>query len=353
MKKTIVNAFCNVVFIIICFINSSILSQTMYDPFILPDVDIGEIGSRTRVQVISPPDQEDILFLSTRGEGYLYEFIMSDSGFEPHLMGPGAEHQFIGDVCYFFGKEKANLKGDSLYPLTFKAIEGIGYVYLCGRGVVQFSEGNELLLGYQDGVEIWIQRTKDERQYVREGAAEALGWLSKTEYDIDKSIPALISMLEDSTEEVRRNAAEALGRIGDVRGIEALLNLTNKQNLENEKIRPVATQSLRLIKVKDAEDQLSKGVKTSLVTLSEFLHNDQAIVREAAAQSLSKGGINAVGFLIVGLEDDDVEVRMAVVESLGKIGDKSAIKALTKALYKEEDSQVKLLIEEAMAVIQK
>ena len=81
-------------------------------------------------------------------------------------------------------------------------------VYLCGRGTVTMPDGRTPRLGSSDNtVGTWLPRLKSEDPFDREGAAQALGWLAKTNEEKDKAVPALIEVLKD------RAMEEAVGKL--------------------------------------------------------------------------------------------------------------------------------------------
>lgn len=184
-----------------------------YNPLILTNVDIGKDTTVTRASIYMKESGGSPVVRSL-GEGDVVEIVYVEG--KPMLMwGQGAEHQFFGNVPLNFGNFRYDIvfKSDSTFPLTFKAVPGIGYVYLSGRGIVELPTGEQFRLGYEETVDVWINRLKDKRQHVKEGASEALGYLPRTDEDISSSLAVLLIALNDEAKEVRRNAAESIGRL--------------------------------------------------------------------------------------------------------------------------------------------
>ncbi|MFQ5638911.1 MAG: HEAT repeat domain-containing protein [bacterium] len=166
---------------------------------------------------------------------------------------PGAEHVYTNDTLAFnqdehreFKTQLTIIKGqltiiikkglinelnwlpgwqfdsDLSFPLTFKVLKGVGYVYMCGRGKVVSPSGEIRTLGYADKAEDWIDKLKSNDPLIREAAAQALGWLR-----YPMGVRALINGLNDPEPLVRRSAAESLGKIGALVAMPALKKASN------------------------------------------------------------------------------------------------------------------------------
>lgn len=108
-------------------------------------------------------------------------------------------------------------ESDASYPLTFKVVKGIGYVYMCGRGQVVSPTSQVQKLGRLDTAEKWLAKLNHLDALIREAAAQALGWIGNR-----KAVPALIKALSDPNPLVHRSAAESLGKLGDPSALPAL-----------------------------------------------------------------------------------------------------------------------------------
>lgn len=203
--------------------------------------------TKTRVAVRSEKEDSEWLILIDQEPAYRMFQVIRWLEVVRALSWAGAEHILLGTVS--FGG--FTFDSDPSFPLHFKLVQDVGYVYLCGRGTVTTPEGQEYSLGEVQKISDLILDLAAEDQLTREAASEALGWLAKTESEIDKAVPALIKALKDDAMEVRRNTAAALGRIGDVRAREAL-----KAALEDEDewVREVVAGAL-----KELEDPLPVG----------------------------------------------------------------------------------------------
>jgi hypothetical protein len=239
---------------------------------------------------------------------------------------------------------------DPAYPLVLKSALD-GWVVLCGRGRITLaaSPGQVFIAGSDDTVAAWLPLLKRDDQLLREGAAQALGYLAGTTDDTEKAVPALMDALKDSAWEVRRNAAEALGRIGDPRATEALARLTDPANEKDDWVRDVAEESVGLIGVKTAAPKLPN--EPALTTLTEGLKHKWPLVRKTAAELLAKGGAPAVEPLIASLKDEDARVRAAAATSLGAIGDARAIDPLKQSLSEETDEAAKQAMADALKLL--
>jgi hypothetical protein len=159
------------------------------------------------------------------------------------LSWAGAEHILMGTVSF----SGFTFQSDPSFPLHFKLVQDVGYVYLCGRGTVTTPQGKKYSLGEVTKIHDLILELATEDQLAREAASAALGWVAKTKSEIDKALPVLIEALRDDAMEVRRNAGAALGRIGDARATEGLKTALQD---EDEWVREVVADALE--KLEDA-----------------------------------------------------------------------------------------------------
>ena len=181
--------------------------------------------TKTRVAVRSEKEDSEWVILVDKEPAYRMFVVIRWLEMVRTLSWAGAEHVLLGTVS--FGG--VTFDSDPSFPLHFKLVQDVGYVYLCGRGTVTTAEGQKHSLGEVQSITDLMLDLAAEDQLTREAAAEALGWLAKTKSETDEAVPGLIKALKDDAMEVRRDAAEALSRIGDVRAQEGL-----KAALEDE-----------------------------------------------------------------------------------------------------------------------
>ena len=194
--------------------------------------------TKTRIAVRSEEESSPWLILIDQEASYrMYQVIRWDKIVRA-LSWAGAEHILLGTVS--FGG--FTFDSDPAFPLHFKLVQDVGYVYLCGRGTVTTPLGKKHSLGYDHNIDDAIRSLAAEGQLAREAASETLGWLADTKSEIDRAVPALISALKDEAMEVRRNAAAGLGRIGDSRASQALKAALQD---EDEWVREVAADALK------------------------------------------------------------------------------------------------------------
>ena len=284
--------------------------------------------------------ESDLVNRATKGlcaysarAGYRWETIFyvhrwDNFYFLPLWFGHGVEHVIQGKLTLV----GHTFESDQAYPLTFRFVKGgyfvkeRGYVYLCGRGTVTTPDGKIHRLGYDDTVDTWLPRLESEDLLDREGAAQALGYLTKTE-EKRKAVPALIEALNDKAMEVQRNAAEALGRLQDERATEALVPLLKDREAEWW-VADVAAESLCRI-----------GRKLNPETVAQIansLKSEETMERASAAQALGVGGAAAVEPLIVALADKEASVKAAAVQSLIAIGEPKGMDEALKAVKEGE-----------------
>jgi hypothetical protein len=157
-----------------------------------------------------------------------------------HNWGIGAEHAFkISIRNYGTDAFRFDVEGDKDFPLTFKVTQD-GYAYLCGRGTITVHGYQPRKFGCEKTEQDWLAGLRSDHQLVREGSAEAAGWLK-----LKAAVPHLVQSLSDSAWEVRRNACEALGIIGDAAATDAVQKLTADPNDEVKAVAKEALQRLR------------------------------------------------------------------------------------------------------------
>lgn len=154
---------------------------------------------------------------------------------------------------------------------------------------------------------------------VRERAADQL-----YEHPDRRATDALIAVLSDSRDMVRRKAALALGKIGDAKAVPAL----TQQALTHEDSGSRSTATAALGDIGDA---------TAVEPLLQLLQDGNDTVRAMAAQSLGKiGDARATGALLGRLEDRTYGVRGRAIEALAAIGDPASVEPLARYYWKTE-----------------
>ncbi len=212
-----------------------------YIPFVLTECSPIE-GEETETRVFVSSLQSGFNNYNTPAPGYSIEYSISTG--RPLLFNAGAELFFSEKDTKFYG---ATFNAESNYPLVFKFVKGLGLVYLCGKGTITTSKSIIYQLGSNDNFNIWLNRLKSTNSLVREGASQALGWLTQNSLDVEKSITALIEASRDTSKYVRRNVAESLGRIGDPRALPCLDVLSDTNNEKENIVREVAKESIQQI----------------------------------------------------------------------------------------------------------
>ncbi|NHJ31749.1 MAG: HEAT repeat domain-containing protein [Asgard group archaeon] len=147
---------------------------------------------------------------------------------------------------------------------------------------------------------------KNSHRLVKEGVCKTLGKIGNK-----KGIAALVKSLNDEHESVRYQATIALGQIGDINAVPSLMELLKRR--DDPLVRSEAAKALGLI-----------GDPSSLKILMSLLR-----------------------------KDEDRFIRYHAVTSLGRIGDKKAIKELQKIAKETKDTRLKLRAVEALESIEK
>lgn len=193
-----------------------------------------------------------------------------------------------------------------------------------------------------------IAAVKDKDITVRKNAIEALGEIKDV-----RAVDTLIISLKDEDHDIRKNAAEALGKIRDVRAINALVTLlkdrkssvqqsadtaiknTLQQLKDNRAIEPLITllnhdePAIRLFAVEALGGIPDPRVSAHLILA---LKDNNADIRESAAESLRKTGATAVEPLIKTLRGNDISIRLIAIRILGDIKDTRSVEPLIDVL---------------------
>jgi HEAT repeat protein len=317
------------------------------------------------------------------GAGYRLAMAFVSGRFEPTIWNAGSEVAFHGKVTL----QDYILDSDRQYPLTFKLVGNTGYVYLCGRGTVTTKDGKTHRLGYEETIHTWLSRLHSKDPLDREGATQALGWLTATQQEKEQTAPALIGALQDEKAEVRRNAAEALGKLKDARAteplfaawqdpdgwvaavaMEVLLDMAMASSFSEERFAQLIQFMLDLAAQTRRLGAVLTGGRTAKLTvdlLLEALSNKKPItVRTAAAEALGpitvavKHSIKDTRAVVESLTNnlsnsaEATELRIAVAKALGKIGDIRAVEPLMETLsHSAEATEVRVEAAKALGQI--
>jgi HEAT repeat protein len=194
---------------------------------------------------------------------------------------------------------------------------------------------------------------------VRRAAAEALGRL-KDSGAIDK----LSVALKDSDADVREAVARALGSIGERAAITPLVLALRDPS---SGVRRIASGALSRL---DEEWSSSSEARAAYPALKSGLENEDSEVRHFVGQLLqglgeTSGGLSpwkrsgdgdsaalrrqklAISLFTASLCDWDRDLRQASAEALGRLGDKRAEGALTRAL-EDPDPGVRYAVEQSL-----
>ncbi len=169
------------------------------------------------------------------------------------------------------------------------------------RNLLEKIEGEKIEGASWIIVDYLLKMVESEDKSLRMNAAIALGRMGD-----ERGVDALIATLDDVSPKVRSAAATALGMIGDDRATEPLLNLLKDSNI---KVRRAALESLNDLHI------TAKHVDQ----IKYCLRDRDSRVRELTAVLLGKDGEKALNPLLKGLKDKTTQVRVATVHSLLEI----------------------------------
>ncbi len=162
---------------------------------------------------------------------------------------------------------------------------------------------------------------------------EALALISKDEDLLED----LMSLLEDTDEDIQRSAFEVISQAKSVQGLsEVVPTLIGGLESDNDEICRFAAAALYFFGTDAAE---------ATEPLAILLDHDDDDIRRAAARALraiGQGAANAFHRLIEALGDSDEAVRGEAALSIGNIGssDPEPIPFLVKALADEEEFEI-------------
>ncbi|UCC83949.1 MAG: HEAT repeat domain-containing protein [Gemmatimonadota bacterium] len=181
----------------------------------------------------------------------------------------------------------------------------------------------------EPAVDYFIPLVQNEQAEVRILAAEYLGKIPA-----GRSVPALLTALDDSVANVRWYALRALAAIGSRESVEPMLRLLDDPD---PRVRTRAMRSLAEVGVEEIVERADVG-------LSDL----DSWVRVSTLESLGiLGSEKARPLVTERLNDESAWVRQAAVVALLKIGSPDAREALLQALS-DEDWEVRLYAAEAL-----
>ncbi len=157
---------------------------------------------------------------------------------------------------------------------------------------------------------------KDERYYVRQEAAFALGQMG------EGAIDQLLETANSSAPATRESAIEALGNFKSPRSISKLIEALSDSNA-----------SVRSAAVKALGETQSPAAVTPLLAL---LRDESGALKSQAAAALARLGAVALPSLVSSLKDNRPSIRQLAAEALGDIGSKEAVAPLIELIATDQ-----------------
>jgi HEAT repeat protein len=173
-------------------------------------------------------------------------------------------------------------------------------------------------MGDEEVVEALSEALRDPERRVREAAATALGELGEP-----AAIPALLGALSDLERSVQQAAGAALATLG----FDETAVLAERLAHSDWHVRRGAIMALGCSHAEEAVE-----------LLLPHLHDAEANVRSAAAESLVRQGKAAVGPLVRLLGDEDQQTRHAAISILAQIKDRRALTPLLDLLWHSDQT---------------
>jgi hypothetical protein len=211
------------------------------------------------------------------------------------------------EACVVDGKPMPSVPTDEQDTLLELVLRYMSVVR--GRDADRLTEALE-----QQGVTArLLQRIRSRPAWRRAQAADMLGRLR-----LQAAVPALVSALDDPSEDVRTVAARSLAAIRDPAAVPALARA----------LADPSRWTLSLV----AENLMAMG-PSAVPPLLELLAGDEHNVRVAAIQILGEIRDPAATQALIGvLDESDLNLRAQAAAALGKLGGPDAERALLAAL---------------------
>jgi HEAT repeat protein len=200
----------------------------------------------------------------------------------------------------------------------------------------------------------------DANEDVRRKAAESLGRMGP---DVKDAVPALAKALGDSSEDVQLAAVDALGRYGTSGAKELRGALGSKPEIRRRAIQAlgkmhdsadeVAPALVALLKTKgsgeggnlqwEVTQALTSLGKGAIPALTAALKDPDGATRTQSVHALAQMGTDGAAVLADALKSEQLDVRRLAAQHLGGlgVGDKLIVLGLAAAL-KDEDRTVRL-----------
>ncbi|HEX7171294.1 MAG TPA: HEAT repeat domain-containing protein [Candidatus Limnocylindria bacterium] len=223
-----------------------------------------------------------------------------------------------------------------------------GLIKALGHSDAEIRRGASLALGEladPRAVEPLARALEAEQEpSVRRAVAQALTKVAPPGSGVARegTLHSSIAALTDESEYVRRGAAKALGRLGDARAAQPLMSALQDADKD---VRLSAAESLRSFMSAEKVDELARDGQLQATVAS--LNEGDALRAAGAARALVSFGADAVQPLIGVLRHRDGSVRAAAAESLGRLGDARAVQPLIAAL---DDADIGVVISSATAL---
>jgi len=198
-------------------------------------------------------------------------------------------------------------------------------------------------LSVEKTLPVIIELTKDGNEFIRKEAAFAL---SDFKNRVASSVlETLLDLLRDDSEEVRIQAVTSLGTLYERITLRYVFNkspvsdeanLTFLLSMENGEKAAVELKKL----LKGSSDKVKSYVirslglledMTSVLSVAEELHNDDAFIRQTAATAIGRMKDNSVAYKLVSFfNDPDKNVQVEAVKAVGLLGEQSLLNEVLK-----------------------
>jgi HEAT repeat protein len=239
-------------------------------------------------------------------------------------------------LAVFRPKVLAALEDESAAPIDLTPGERAAFITLA-RNLLPTLRGSERvrltdLLEECHVIDVALRDLHARTAVRRARAADLLGLAGVT-----RAAPALVTLLEDRDEDVRRTAARALGYVDDATSVPALLQTIEKRTV------PLNTTTMALLRM---------GPE-ALAPLLDGLREGTVPVRAVCAELLGlRGSVAALQALTTALGPSEaLEVRIRAARALGRIGAPSSVDPLAHAMRSDEPTPLRAVAARALGQV--
>ena len=301
---------------------------------------LGNINNELAVTALIAILKDEDEYIFSRAIGSLGE-IGSDLALEALITALNHEKKYIAeDAARGLGKIGGEVAVEAL--IHFLLDEDDRVCKSCAAALVE--------IGSERGIRILFSFLNRDDANVRQAAVYGL-----RDIHDQHTLSALIPLLQDKDVRVRQEAVFAVGNIiSPFEASESTVNQFTEDKINSTTI-PSLTSAIALLKILDDEDEEVRrrvafvleriADKSTLLILFEALQHNNPEVRACAARLLGIIGYPEISnSLFPVLQDKNPSARVNAARALAKLGEESVIPFLTKMLAEEKNPSAREIV---------